>query len=232
MAADGEVEIAVRAEGADEAADEFAEGAETDTGGGGGADAAGIGKSLKSIVKLLGVITAVTKALEPLLEFVEAIFELNAAFWAPVATMLLRLFRPVLRFWLKILPVWYDFLNNAGPRLDAIAEWIRGIPGRIRTFLRASAASIREKVSEVVEKLTSLPRRIWELIKDLPRMIAERISGALPGTSDIGGAVGDTGRGAVERGVEFAEDKTNINISGGLETFVDRVEKESGLSFP
>ena len=99
--ADGEINVNVQADGIDDAADDVSDASGAmDGGGGGGGDGGTLATSIKG-----GIIGGlVSNLLGPLLSVLEPFTKLFEAFVAPLAQVLLRLFTPVLRFLIRLLP--------------------------------------------------------------------------------------------------------------------------------
>ena len=193
MSADGELEVAVRAEGVDQAAQEFAGDMEGDMadldapdlngdgrrrqrgrdGGKIGAKLGGILGAVKAIPKIaavVAVLAAVTKALEPT---ITAIGQIMEAFIAPVQVMLLRLFQPVLRFLIELLPLWFDFIERVEPLIERIQEFIgellndpwgmlSRLPDLIWEAISAGASWLTESITSIAKSIGS---EVWEAIK-------------------------------------------------------------------
>ena len=106
-----DVEIAVQAEGVEDAVGEVPPGeaaggeAAGPMGGGGGAGGGKLGK-------LLGILAAVLAFSEDIFKIVGVVSSILRAFLAPVAVLLLRLLSPVLREMIKVLPKWFQMAND------------------------------------------------------------------------------------------------------------------------
>jgi len=126
--ADGEINVAVQAEGVDDAAGELG----GDGGGGGGGDAAGgLGggggggggkKGLGSLGKILTKIAALLVFLGPILDVLGTVTKVLTAFVAPLAVMLLRLLSPVMKILIKALPAWLNFMEDVNNGIEKIQE--------------------------------------------------------------------------------------------------------------
>src|SRR6056297_861826 len=107
--ADGEINVNVKADGIDDAADDVSDAsapAGGDGGGGGGFES--LGQSIKG-----GIVGGlVASLLGPLLDVFDPFVKILQAFVAPLAQILLRLFTPVLRFLINLLPAWFDFVDR------------------------------------------------------------------------------------------------------------------------
>jgi AcrR family transcriptional regulator len=163
MSADGEITVAVRAEGTDEAAAEL-----TDSGGGGGGGGGGDGEGggLSQATRGGFIGGLLSEALGPVLDVLTPILNILSAFLAPLAALLLRLFAPVLRFLVRLLPQFISFVND-------LPDIVASLPELIGQFL------------------ADLPAMIWEFIQQLPRLIWNAFTTALSWAADIGKAIAD-----------------------------------------
>lgn len=194
----GEVTVAVRAEGADEAAAELAEGASPDVSAGDGdgeetevSSGGGIGDMLGrlgGIGKLLGIVVALISALGPLVKLIEGVFDILSAFLAPLAMMLIRLFQPVLRLMIQLLPAWFAFMDFVDDLLSMAIEFLSSLPGRIWSFMRDLPGMIWSAISDgaswLADGAESIGSAVWSAIKDGASWIAE-------GAKNIGEMVWD-----------------------------------------
>jgi len=256
MSADGEIEVAVKAEGADDAADELAEGAEAAPTPGGGEGGGGLRQSLRG-----GVIGGLLASLAgPILDVLEPISDLLNAFLAPVAIMLLRLFQPILRELIQFLPQWISWVDKTGSLLEHL-----GALGKIATavlavvspigfmvaLLRALGVDVKALASDIWNFVSRLPEQIWNFVSQLPGQIwnfMQRLPGQiwnfmqrLPGL--IGEQIASKlpsipgGDGVTSQVQEFAGDAlgggggggTNISIGGGLAPFINQVEASNDV---
>jgi len=175
MSADGEIEVAVRAEGADDAADKLAEGVEAPEDGAAGG---GIGSALKRG----GIVGAIAALARPLLELLQPLVDIAKAFLAPMAVMLLRLFSPVLRGLIRLLPRWINFIDTVTPVLLKARDLLLSLPGRLWSFVSAlpgmiwsafsSGASWLANGAQAIGQavwsfVSSLPSRIWSFVRQL-----------------------------------------------------------------
>ena len=131
MSADGEIQIAVRSEGVEDAAGEF--GGDTAGGGGpggtggGGATAEGIqstASSTKRMAGLLGAIAALLTVIEPIMRVLGVVSNVLQAFVAPLAMVLMRLLQPALRWLLQLLPGWLNWIEENEGKIDAVIAQI------------------------------------------------------------------------------------------------------------
>jgi hypothetical protein len=172
MSADGNINIAVKAEGTDEAADALGErelAAAPDAPGGDGETGLGGGKG--SMGKLLGLVGALVGILGPLLPFIEGILSVLTAFLAPIGLVIIRLLMPVLRFLLKNLPAWTSLFERVRDNMDIVGAAIllaTGLLGGIVLLLlnldRIMAAA-RSVLDDVNKRLNGLPAEIWSKIR-------------------------------------------------------------------
>jgi len=182
MSANGEIEIAVTAEGADQAAQELA--GDGEEGGGpplGGGDDGGGG--LRGNLKAGAIAGVLLSLLGPLLDVLNPIMKVLQAFLAPLATFLMRLLQPVLRVLLtKVLPAWLSFIRIAN----------RGIP-------------------QLVSLLTSVPGRIWDFVSALPGQIWGAFAAGATWLANGASAIGSSVWSAISTGATwFANGATTI----------------------
>jgi len=142
MSANGEISVAVQAEGVDDATGELGgEGMGGGPGGGGlgGGDGDGGGGRGKggALRKLLVRIAALLAFLGPLLDAVKPITAVMTAFVAPLASVLLRLLQPVLRFMLQLLPGWFNFIGEVNSVIGNLS-----ILGKISTLIGIIAGGL------------------------------------------------------------------------------------------
>jgi hypothetical protein len=223
--ADGEVEVAVRAEGVDEAAAEM--GGDGDGDGGGGGRGRG-GDGLATAIKGGIVGGLISSALEPLLEVLDPFLQILQAFVAPLAVVLLRLFTPVLRLLIGLLPAY----------LDKFDEFETGIGAVLAALfpLAAFLPSIVNFVSKLPDKLDALPGKIKDFVMDLPGKIAAALN-PVSGGGDSPPLLGrPRGRDSPLTAEETSE-RTGlpepvsriINISGGLAPFVSQITANANV---
>lgn len=258
--ADREVDIQVRADGVEDAAEQAQDSSVNVSNQGGGQGGSGgggmLGQSLKGGA-ILAALNLVLNVLGPIRDYLSATLEILSAFFAPVAVLLLRLFMPVLRLMIKILPYWYSFMGAVDGYLQDTLSWIANLPGAIWSFLVALPGLIWSKTQQGYDWITGavgdiasetwnltkqgfnwllgglrdLPRDIWDFLKDLPEMIGESIAEYIPGADSVSEAAGNAGDSLRERGSDVRSRASNmsVNLSGGLDTFVDRVERSSDV---
>jgi hypothetical protein len=243
MSADGEVEVSVRAEGVDQAAGEM--GGETlaqtgdgaaaagPPGGGGGRGGAGrFGKLLTRIATLLAF-------LGPILKVLGVASNILESFVAPLAIVLLRLLQPALRLLIQVLPVWFDIVTFIGDVLKAIQRINIAIIVGILRLVRQGVLSVVNAIPDDLKSaITSLPGDIWDQFDGLANDIGTQVAGAL----NLGGGgdaeVGDLTPEQQLEGAEAAQDVSqalgrvpglspvSIAISGGLDAFIERIERD------
>lgn len=139
MSADGEIDIAVRAEGADDAAEELSQGVESEGGGGNPRTGGGGGDGLTTAIKGGIVGGFIAQGTKPLLDVLDPILKILQAFLAPVALMLMRLLNPVLRQLIQLLPAWFDFMARVDKFINNAVRNIEELPGRIWALTKALA---------------------------------------------------------------------------------------------
>lgn len=228
-----DVEIAVEAEGVEDAVGEVPEGEASDVDAGGG-DGDGGRFGGGKLGKVLSVLAVIAAALLDVGKVIGVISSVLRAFLAPLAVLFLRLFAPVLRLLLSMLPMWLSLFENINSKLE-------GFPGLI-PFLAVM-------FFKLIAKLKDLASGVWADIKqkiaDLPRLLGEEIAQRVPfldapGGGDDGGAGGD-GFGAddaVQAGAQgFATGGpvgalSSVVIQGGLSQFIERIDRDSGVESP
>ena len=249
---DGEVSVSVRAEGVEDAAGEMDPDAAAATGGEGG-PMGQVSQDTSRIVKVLGVIAAVIAIFEDVLDLVTVVANILRAFVAPLAVILMRLFQPVLRILLQLLPAWMSFIDeNEGQfatLLAGLVPWVmwipsvvdaargmwdtlKGVPGRIGEYIDDA----RDRVGDVADGVKDLPSRIWSFMERLPGLIGDAVSDVLPDLPGTGAAdtARDTGRRFDEAtGGRLSDARdTIINIGGGLTPFVEEITQNGSIDFP
>jgi hypothetical protein len=225
---EGEIEVAVQAEGTDEAVGEMGAAPDVggpDVGGRGGDGGGGAGAFGKLLAKIAGLVVF----LGPIFDVLGAVANVLTAFVAPLAVVLLRLLQPVLRLLIAVLPVWFDIMEIVDMAVQRINE------------LR------KEFINNIVELLG-----IKNLIQNLPTDIGKQITGL---AEDIGNAVADNIPGINRQDVDTATEAltsreaqqagfagsqlggpvgagVGIVLQGGLSTLVDRIEKDGDVDLP
>ena len=224
-----DVEIAVQAEGVEDAVGEVPPGEVPAGGEEGGLTGGGGGRGLG---KILGVLAAVLTFAEDILKVVGVVSSVLRAFLAPVAVLLLRLLQPFLRAMIAVLPVWFDIMEmvtNVAERLNPLF----GILGLLGVLIGSLAgASVGDVVSRLVSGIAGgfTLSDIETAIKNIPSRLSNLLSN-LPGVGGFFGGSGDGG-GGDDAGIVERAQQTVVNIGGGLSTFVDRVEQDSGIETP
>ena len=212
--ADGEINVNVRADGVDEAAEDVADEGGMGLGGGDGGGDGGRGSGLAQSIKGGIVGGLVATLLGPLLEVFDPFVQVLQAFVAPLAQMLLRLFTPILRILIGLLPVWFDFLDeNEGLLMTLLAALFP-----LATYL----PSIVNAIQNI--DFSDLPRKIGVAI-------AERLPGLSPETTreDPGPVTSGTSEEVEEQ--TAANRPISIAISGGLTPFIDLITADRNVDF-
>jgi len=227
-----DVEIAVQAEGVEDAVGEVppgeapAGGEEGGLVGGGGGGGAGGGK----LGKILGILATVLVAAEDIFKVVGVVSSILRAFLAPVAVLLLRLLQPTMRMLLSALPLWYDvvgFISDVAEKVNPLF----GILGFLGTLVGSLAGEpLSELLSGFKEKMSDA---LAGLAEDIGGAVANKIptigdgDGDGPTTAERAGAAAVGGNLAGPVGAIGS-----VVLQGGLSTFVDRVEQDSGIETP
>jgi hypothetical protein len=198
MSANGEIEIAVTAEGADQAAQDLAGdgdggGGGPPLGGGGGGDGGGGG--LRGNLKAGAIAGLLMSLLGPLLDVLNPIMKILQAFLAPLATFLMRLFQPVLQVLLtKVLPMWLSFMRIANRGIPNLISLLMSVPSRIWSFMTALPGLIWGAISSgaswIANGAVAIGSAVWDAV-------SAGASWIINGASAIGKAVWDFTKGAV-----------------------------------
>ena len=227
-----DVEIAVQAEGVEDAVGDVPEG-EAPAGGEEGALVGGGGG--RGLGRILGILASVLTFAEDILKVVGVVSSVLRAFLAPVAVLLLRLLSPFLRAMISVLPVWFDIVDFIGDVAEKV-DPLFGIFGLLGFLAGALAgASLSDLLSGFKEKMQAA---LSGLGQDIAGELRSRVFGgnATPDNrltgSDFG--AGDAARagatGLATGGPIGAV--TNVVLQGGLSNFVERAEKDSGIETP
>jgi len=228
--ADGEINVAVQAEGVDEAAGELggdgAGAAEAPELGGPDGDGGGGGRG-GTFGKLLTRIATLLVFLGPIFDVLGAVSGVLKAFVAPLAVLLMRLLAPVLRLMIKVLPVWFAIMDVLDSALQEFIKLRSGLIARMLEFL-----GIRNPVESILSVINSVESGI----DNLPADISNKLAGVLP--SDVSGqdvrdvATSDTAKaglfGALTGGPSGAV--TQIAIEGGLGALVENINRDENVN--
>lgn len=154
MSTNGDIEIAVQAEGVEDATGDLG-GDGGGGGGGGGGGAGGLTDALKG-----GIIGGLlSQAIGPLLDVLNPILNALTAFLAPLAVFLLRLFQPVLRvLFNRVLPAWLEFMRIATAGIPALQELLISLPGMVWSALKSGA-------SWLVNAPGAIAGAVWSALK-------------------------------------------------------------------
>jgi hypothetical protein len=239
MSTDGDIEISVRAEGAEDAAGDLAE-----QGGGGGGDGGGPG-GLAGRAGRSGTLGFVLGALlGPILNILEPILGILQAFLAPVALILLRVFQPVLRLLVRILPIWLSFMSDVYDAIDLIMNIQRRAQELLWEIVSTLAARIWRAISNgaswLADGASNIGTEVWNAIKTkfndlvrfvktLPAKLGRKIASVVPGVefNDDDGGAGSAAAGLATN--ENVRQGTKVILRGGIESFVEGVERETGV---
>jgi phage-related protein len=187
MSANGEIELAVSAEGVDDAAAELGGG-----GGGGGGGPGGGGGGLRGNLRAGAIAGLLLSALGPILDVLSPMLSILEAFLAPVSAMLLRLLQPVLRvLFSQVLPAWLSFMSNVNGAVENLS-----VLSKVATLIGTLVAGLAgAKVGAVVGAI--IGGFIGSVVPGAGTAIGAAV-GAKVGTI-VGGAVG-----AITGGVSLA----------------------------
>lgn len=251
MSADGEIEIQVAAEGVDDAAGEMSGDALAGGGAGEGEDMGSVASNTGRMTAMLGSILALLSFLGPVLDVLGAISSVLEAFVAPLAAMMMRLLTPVLLELINVLPVWYEIVDQFGKIVDTFGvlatlphllpfmllaafralDWDKTISSEIQQLRNQAATAWDQLVAGVM----NLPTLLWENLQRLPGMIGAEVAARIPtGGSVTAGVQRSIGLGGGDDGGDGGGGvpSVGINFEGGLETFIERAERSTGVEFP
>jgi len=247
--ADGEINVAVQAEGVDEAAGELggdgagaAEAEEmagqdggdgagavevAEMGGGDGGDGDGGGGGGR-FGQLLARIATLLVFLGPILDVLGAVSKVLTAFVAPLAVLLMRLLAPVLRIMIKVLPVWFAIMDVLDSALKEFINLRTEMVARMLEFLgiRNPIESILGIINGVQTGIDNLPTNLSNKLADvLPGVDSgERVREAFAASEpERGGFIGSQLAGPAGAAVGVA-------IEGGLGAFVENVNRDENVN--
>jgi len=230
-----DVEIAVQAEGVEDAVGEVPPGEEAGMVGGGDGAGGGGGFGGGKLGKILGVIGSLLAFGEDIFKVVGVVSSVLRAFLAPVAVLLLRLLAPTLRALLSVLPIWFDIMEVVSDVVAKLAPLLSIFS--ILNYLtnRFMGASLGEVLSMLIE---AVKKGVQGLGKDIAGELRSRVFGGnvnadnrLTGSDfGAGDAAGAAATGFATGGPVGAV--TNVVLQGGLSNFVERAEKDSGVETP
>jgi hypothetical protein len=237
MSADGEINVAVRAEGADDAADELAQRGGGDGGGGGG----GLTGALRG-AGVLAILASVLDLLGPVGDFLDAIFNILKAFLAPIGLIIFRLLSPVLRLLVSLLPAWFDLTREIDKRMQTFVGTLGDARDRIQDIvsntdslsdLPSALVSFEQVLASLLPRELKQLRAIIKLGFEILKKTFERLVPNLnvPGFGGGGGTqdAGNSGlRQAAEAGLRAG---VNVTLRGGLAAFVDEIERRQDVDF-
>lgn len=163
MSTNGDVTIAVQAEGVEQAGDAV-DGDGGLGGGGGGGDGGGGGGQFGAFTKG-GIVGGILASLESVVSFVKPILDILNAFLAPIAVILLRLLQPFMTGLIKLLPPWLNFMDAVlgflgwwEGILNGIYGWLFALPGKIWQAIKNGA-------SWIANGAASIGAATWDAIK-------------------------------------------------------------------
>jgi len=229
-----EVEVAVRADGVDDATGDLAPEDAGAGGGGGDGDRSGLSGALRGglIGGLLSQVSSVTAVME-------AILGVLNAFIAPFAIMALRLLAPVLRRLLgTVLPALQSFLRS--DLASTLGEILTrtSLLGQLRLL-----SSLLNNASAIVSGIRNLPDRIGAFITSLPGDIGRALATRIPFVGSTGGPDADarngvdlsTGFGGATDGSQALRNQgtgdTIIEFTGATGALIDFFEREANVDF-
>jgi len=223
MSADGEITVEVSAKGVDEAAEDMS----TDDDGGsistGSSGNRGLSKSIRG--GIIGGLLAV--GLGGVLDILSPILEILDAFLAPLAAVILRGLQPVLDYLItRVLPKWLEFLDEYGPEIQEAMRLLRNPLELVTTLLDVLVNAIKTGLEKLQQGLEAQLQASIRELQQLPGKLKAGIMEALPSAPSLslGGDGGGSGGGSGgDDGGSIGQ--TIVNISGGLPTFIDEIER-------
>lgn len=241
-----DVEIGVQAEGVEDAVGEVPPGEAGDAGGGGmgggGRGGGGVGGKLG---KLLGIVATILAFGEDIFKVIGVVSSVLRAFLAPVAVLLLRLLGPTLRALLSVLPVWFDIMEVVTDVISKLAPLLSifSILNYLTNrFMGASLGEVSSMLLDAVKKAfkqaffgndeEQAPGTQLGNVRDRNIDLSDQAGrGTTLGTrqNDRADASEQAGRGTQ---LGNAQGGTTVNISGGLCSFVERIDRDSGVESP
>lgn len=232
---DGEINVAVKAEGVDEAAADMG-GDGGDGGDGGGGLGGGIGKKLGTVGKLLGVIVGLLAAIPGIFDMIGAVFKVLQAFLAPLSVMLMRILQPVLRWFIRLLPRWFDFMSKVDDLLQSVISVLQMDLSEVLQkgwdLLNETLENIiGATLSDIVSGIADIPGDLWTEMKRLPDLIADALTpGGDEDTAQARQRIRQGAQGDPDPGTAEGALGTMIRISGGLFPFIEQIEQDDNFS--
>jgi len=199
----GNLVVQVKQEGAEQAAESieevddesvFGEGGgdmEAPTGGDGGGALQGIvdavmgmSSSMLALVAGIGAVVGILASMEPIQKLFKGFLKTVQAFFTPLAMMLIKLLSPVLRFMIKLLPLWFSFFQNPAGAIKSGVEFIwnaiKSIPATIWNGLKSLGGWILNGLKRIPAAIWNfvrqIPQTIWGFIKQIPGKIVNLLS--------------------------------------------------------
>jgi len=184
MSADGNIEIQVKSEGADEAAGELAD--RTDGGGGvlegggpppsgGGEDEQGLLQTAKGGVVLgliAGLLGGILKLLKPLGGFLSATVDVLQAFLAPIGLIIMRLMMPFLRLAIRLLPAWFKITQDAMDTAKRVQNGIWNVLSKILPYIDSFTKFVTNPGQWLYDRLEKIGPQVWSAIRSGASWIA------------------------------------------------------------
>lgn len=239
----------------------------------------GMSTKMLAMVAGIGAIVGILLTMEPIQKLLSAFMKIIQAFFTPLAMMLITLLSPVLRFLVKLLPLWFEFfrdpvgmikkgLSELPALLSKLGQWIWDALGSVGEWLWSQLGKVGEWIADGlmsfgnwlwghikggINFITKLPGRIGDWLMKLPGMIADAIGGFFEGIGEkinplswfqTGGTVPSTGVYGLHKGeavfnqqqlrilenaLRSNEGGSNIVISGGLDLFIERIQKNPNI---
>lgn len=246
--ADGEINVAVNAEGVEDAAGEMDGSlAEGEGGGNTGQIASNTGK----MARLMGAIVGLLAFGEDILNVLGVVSSIMRAFVAPLAALFLRSMQPILRLLLSLLPGWISWIDsNEGVltsllRVTSLAALLVGFWNRYGPYIQRGAeiveglpTTVDNGLQNIADGVASLPSRIWQFVSRLPDMIGRQLRDVVPtpsNVSNVGSSVVDRGTDRVESatGVDLDDlPDTVVNLNGSVAAVVEEITESARFDFP
>jgi phage-related protein len=114
---------------------------------------------------------------------------------------------------------------------EDIKRFVRDIAGDLRNVPGMIWSKFKSGWSWLSNGAWNIAKDVWSFVSRLPSQIGQEIAQRVPGIPS-GEDVTDTTGDLIEGGNRFVEKETSVNIVGGLEAFIDRIERSSNIDLP
>lgn len=127
---------------------------------------------IKQMAGAIGVIAIGTAFVGKLLESIQPIIAIIGnivkVILMPLGLMLFTLLKPVMIWFIKLMPLWFAFVKDPGKGFPPLINKI--IEG-MGTFIENIGASAIKISVDIIKSILQLPKLIWGFIKILPKLI-------------------------------------------------------------